>query len=158
MAAKASRSKPQSRQTFTSNPGTTNSERERSGVSRMPSRRRSRDSIRFHNSRLRQNSVSFWRLGSRKLSKDSWRYRPDRRFFVTPFCLAGVARRPAFPRPADFPEARLIVSLRIADDSEVDGDEPVYRELPWESEFASMSDLPCSRQRTTKIHLAEIGW
>ena len=28
----------------------------------------------------------------------------------------------------------------------------------WESEFASMSDLPCSRQRTTKIHLAEIGW
>jgi hypothetical protein len=21
-----------------------------------------------------------------------------------------------------------------------------------------MSDLPCSRQRTTKIHLAEIGW
>ena len=33
----------------------------------------------------------------------------------------------------------------------------VYRELSSESEFAAMSDLPCSRQRTTKIHLAEIG-
>ncbi len=32
-----------------------------------------------------------------------------------------------------------------------------FIELSWESEFASMSDLPCSRQRTTKIHLAEIG-
>ena len=35
---------------------------------------------------------------------------------------------------------------------------PFISELSWESELASISDLPCSRQRTTKIHLAETGW
>jgi hypothetical protein len=45
------------------------------------------------------------------------------------------------PEPLVFGMKKL--SFRVADDSEVDGDEPVYRELPWESEFASMSDLPC---------------
>ena len=32
----------------------------------------------------------------------------------------------------------------------------VYRELSSESEFAAMSDLPCSRQRTTKIYLRRL--
>jgi hypothetical protein len=53
---------------------------------------------------------------------------------------------------------KVVANLGFTDDSEVDGDKPVYRELSWQSEFASMRDLSCSRQRTTKIHFAEIGW
>ena len=51
-----------------------------------------------------------------------------------------------------------MTDLRIADGTEVDDDNPVYRELSGEAEFASMSDLPLFTSMHNEGPLAEIGW
>ena len=49
----------------------------------------------------------FLETGSRSRFSDSWRYRPDRRFFIAPFVWQALRGGIRFPDPTAFPEARF---------------------------------------------------
>jgi|HubBroStandDraft_4_1064222.scaffolds.fasta_scaffold52138_1 hypothetical protein len=100
--------------TSTSSRDTKHSGHERSGVSRMHSHRRSRNSIPFRNSERQRSWESSGRVGSRKLFEEAWRCQPDRRPFITGFCRQALQRRPTLPHLLN-PHSPFMVSLRMAD-------------------------------------------